>query len=106
MSAQARPLAVVTGASSGIGFELAKCCAKNGFDLIIAADEPAIQDAARSLKPDAPPSYRSRPTWRPSRASSNSTPRSEDVRSLRSSPTPGGVSATPFSIKTSSTSVA
>ena len=35
-----RPLAVVTGASSGIGYELAKLCASNGFDLVIAADEP------------------------------------------------------------------
>jgi len=35
-----RPLAVVTGASSGIGFELAQLCARNGFDLILAADEP------------------------------------------------------------------
>ena len=35
-----RPLAVVTGASTGIGFELAKLCAQNGFDLILAADEP------------------------------------------------------------------
>lgn len=33
-----RPLAVVTGASSGIGYELAKLCAQNGYDLIIAAD--------------------------------------------------------------------
>src|SRR3954454_14379276 len=39
-----RPLAVVTGASSGIGFELAKQCATNGFDLILAADEP-LEDA-------------------------------------------------------------
>src|SRR5262245_4017087 len=35
-----RPLAVVTGASSGIGIELAKLCAANGFDLVLAADEP------------------------------------------------------------------
>jgi len=34
-----RPLAVVTGASSGIGFELARCCALDGHDLVIAADE-------------------------------------------------------------------
>ena len=32
------PLAIVTGASSGIGFELARCCAEKGFDLVIAAD--------------------------------------------------------------------
>ena len=36
----ARPLAVVTGASSGIGLELARLCAENGFDLVIAADRP------------------------------------------------------------------
>jgi short-subunit dehydrogenase len=41
-----RPLAVVTGASTGIGYELARCCARNGFDLLIAADELAIFNAA------------------------------------------------------------
>lgn len=41
-----RPLAVVTGASTGIGYELAKICAKNGFDLVVAADENRIEDAA------------------------------------------------------------
>ena len=41
-----RPLAVVTGASTGIGYELARKCATEGFDLVIAADEPAIQRAA------------------------------------------------------------
>src|SRR5215208_4112751 len=47
---QPRPLAVVTGASTGIGYELAKCCAENGFDLLIAADEPEIQNAAQTLR--------------------------------------------------------
>jgi short-subunit dehydrogenase len=42
----ARPLAIVTGASTGIGYELAKCCAEDGFDLIVAADEPEIKKAA------------------------------------------------------------
>lgn len=46
---RARPLAVVTGASSGIGLELAKLCARDGYDLVIAADESAIQEAARTL---------------------------------------------------------
>jgi uncharacterized protein len=35
-----RPLAVVTGASSGIGYHLALCAAEHGFDLIVAADTP------------------------------------------------------------------
>ncbi|HEY0709916.1 MAG TPA: SDR family NAD(P)-dependent oxidoreductase [Polyangia bacterium] len=45
-----RPLAIVTGASTGIGYELAKCCAEKGFDLLIAADEPTIEDAANNLR--------------------------------------------------------
>jgi short-subunit dehydrogenase len=45
-----RPLAIVTGASSGIGYELAKVCARNGFDLLIAADEPKIADAADAFR--------------------------------------------------------
>ncbi|HVY25154.1 MAG TPA: SDR family NAD(P)-dependent oxidoreductase [Polyangiaceae bacterium] len=44
-----RPLAVVTGASSGIGFELAELCAGAGFDLLIAADEPSIHEAGLLL---------------------------------------------------------
>jgi short-subunit dehydrogenase len=41
-----RPLAVITGASTGIGRELARVSAQNGFDLVIGADEPLIHDAA------------------------------------------------------------
>jgi uncharacterized protein len=44
-----RPLAIVTGASTGIGYELAHLCAENGFDLLIAADEPEIGRAAAEL---------------------------------------------------------
>ncbi len=43
-------LAIVTGASTGIGYELAKCCAEAGFNLLIAADEPEIKQAAAELK--------------------------------------------------------
>lgn len=50
MTEREHPLAIVTGASSGIGFELARCCAENGFDLVVAAEEPAIHDAANTLR--------------------------------------------------------
>ncbi|WP_407179055.1 SDR family NAD(P)-dependent oxidoreductase [Bradyrhizobium sp. STM 3562] len=42
--------AIVTGASTGIGLELARCCGENGFDLLIAADEAEIENAAASLR--------------------------------------------------------
>jgi short-subunit dehydrogenase len=44
-----RPLAVVTGASSGIGRELARQFAQGGFDLLIAAEDSGIDDAAQEL---------------------------------------------------------
>lgn len=43
-------LAMVTGASSGIGYELAILCAKDGFDLIVAADDPKIEEAAKQFQ--------------------------------------------------------
>jgi short-subunit dehydrogenase len=49
MNATPRELAVVTGASTGIGLELARLCAGHGYDLIIAADEPLIENAAKEL---------------------------------------------------------
>lgn len=45
----AEKLAVVTGASTGIGKEIAKIAAQEGHDLIIAADEPAVDTAAGEL---------------------------------------------------------
>jgi len=45
-----RKFAVVTGASTGIGLELARECAKNKFDLLIAANEPEINTAADELR--------------------------------------------------------
>ena len=50
MNSTSRPLAVVTGASSGIGYELAALCAAHGYDLVIAADDPAIESAAERLR--------------------------------------------------------
>lgn len=44
-----RKLAIVTGASTGIGFELAHVAAKEGCDLIVVADEPLIEAAARDF---------------------------------------------------------
>jgi uncharacterized protein len=44
------PLAIVTGASTGIGFELARIAARNGHDLLIAADEFSIHAAAEDLR--------------------------------------------------------
>ena len=45
-----RPLALVTGASTGIGYELAMLCAQNGFDLVVAADEGGIRTAAKDFR--------------------------------------------------------
>jgi uncharacterized protein len=50
MASDTRPLAIVIGASSGIGYELAKCYAEQGFDLLIAADQPTIHNAAQEFR--------------------------------------------------------
>jgi short-subunit dehydrogenase len=44
-----RGLAVVTGASSGIGYELATVFAEEGFDLIVTAEDEELDHAARRL---------------------------------------------------------
>ena len=44
-----RPLALVTGASSGIGLELARQFAEHDFDVVIAAEDDELDDAAQSL---------------------------------------------------------
>ena len=46
----ARTHAVVTGASSGLGFELARLAAQDGHDLTICADEEEIEEAAETLR--------------------------------------------------------
>ena len=48
--ASTKRLAIVTGASSGIGLELARQCQQHGFDLLIAADQPEIEQAAADLR--------------------------------------------------------
>jgi short-subunit dehydrogenase len=44
-----RKFAIVTGASTGIGLELAKLAAQDGYDLLVAADTPLV-DAAAALQ--------------------------------------------------------
>ena len=45
----AHQFAVVTGASSGIGYNLAKVFAENGYDLIINSEDSGIQNVASQL---------------------------------------------------------
>jgi short-subunit dehydrogenase len=49
MPRSSRPLAIITGASTGIGYELAKCCAQDGYDLVVVADELEIKRAAEDF---------------------------------------------------------
>ena len=42
--------AIITGASTGIGFELATLAAQNGYDILVVADEPLIDAAAADVR--------------------------------------------------------
>jgi Short-chain dehydrogenases of various substrate specificities len=55
MTRPSKGLAVVTGASTGIGYELALCCARDGYDLVVAADEAAIEGAAVRFREEGVP---------------------------------------------------
>ncbi|MFI9454067.1 SDR family NAD(P)-dependent oxidoreductase [Amycolatopsis sp. NPDC052450] len=50
MTTAIRPLAVVTGASSGIGLELAKQFARHDFDLVITAEDTELEAAAEQVR--------------------------------------------------------
>ncbi|ETK36645.1 SDR family NAD(P)-dependent oxidoreductase [Microbispora sp. ATCC PTA-5024] len=50
MTTPTRPLALVTGASSGIGLELARQFAQHGYDLVITAEDAELASAALSLE--------------------------------------------------------
>jgi short-subunit dehydrogenase len=45
-----KQFAVVTGASNGIGYELAKQFAQNGFDVLVTAEDAGIIQAARDIE--------------------------------------------------------
>src|SRR5690606_37662481 len=47
---ETRPLALITGASSGIGRELARQFAQHGYDLVVNAEDEALDPAARELR--------------------------------------------------------
>ena len=47
---QTKPLALVTGASSGIGFELAKQFAEHGYDVVVNAEDAGIEKAAMLVR--------------------------------------------------------
>jgi short-subunit dehydrogenase len=46
----ARPLAAVTGASSGIGLEVAIALARRGYDLVIGAEDDELEAAAAAVR--------------------------------------------------------
>jgi short-subunit dehydrogenase len=50
MQSNHRQFAVITGASKGIGYELARVFAQNGYDLLVTADSEQIEDAGRELR--------------------------------------------------------
>jgi short-subunit dehydrogenase len=89
-----KPLAVVTGASSGIGRELARQFATNGFDVIVAAEYSELVSAVDDLAATGADIQPVRPTWPPLAASSGCWRRSRPPAGMwpRSRSTP--VSAT------------
>lgn len=50
MKSDVKPLAVITGASRGIGLELAKVFAANGYDLVINSNSEEIAKSAQELR--------------------------------------------------------
>lgn len=45
-----RPLAVVTGATAGIGHELARIFARNGYDVVVSAEDERVEPTAAELR--------------------------------------------------------
>ncbi len=45
-----KPIALVTGGSAGIGYEIARLLAEDGYDLIITGSSSRVEEAAESLR--------------------------------------------------------
>ena len=95
-----KPFAIVTGASSGIGLELATICAREGFDLLVAADRPEIQSAADASAISVPRSPSWRLIWRRRKTSIGCGRPLRADPSMRSWRMRGMASAVPSSIRT------
>ncbi len=55
MNAKQSKIALITGASSGIGFELTRCFARDGYGVIMTAHYPdKLEDAAQKIKQEFP----------------------------------------------------
>jgi NAD(P)-dependent dehydrogenase (short-subunit alcohol dehydrogenase family) len=91
-------LAIVTGASTGIGFELAHIAAQQGYDLVVVADEPLIDSAADDFRTHGTDVIAPR-----SRAMIACSMRRRAVRSTCCSPMPGAAWAMPSSTSRSPT---
>jgi uncharacterized protein len=50
VATRVKPMALITGASSGIGYELARQFANHGYDLIIVAEDDSIEEAGEFLR--------------------------------------------------------
>jgi short-subunit dehydrogenase len=101
MNSDIRPFAIVTGASTGIGYELAKRCAENGFDLLVAADEPAINQAAQDFRALGVNVEAVEADLATAQGARNCTPRPRGDRWTRCSPTRVMGWGAPSSIRTS-----
>jgi NAD(P)-dependent dehydrogenase (short-subunit alcohol dehydrogenase family) len=77
------PVAIVTGASRGLGFALARSLSTDGWDLVIDARDPAALGAAaeqlasvgvvRAVPGDVPTPATAPISWRPQPSSAAST---------------------------------
>ena len=98
-----RLLAIVTGASSGIGLELAKLCIEHGYDLVIAADQPTVARKADELRAQGAAVEAVEADLATTRGWTSSWPRCAAARWRRFWPTPAMARATPSLTRTSRT---